>query len=58
MYKNASDRTLGTIPVAVVCFEEIKSSGNDIETGGVLTLVSVLFLLTTFAVYMYLPQMR
>lgn len=58
MYKNASDRSLGTIPVAVVCFEEIKSSGNDIETGGVLTLVSVLFLLTTFAVYMYLPQMR
>ncbi|XP_047537058.1 probable G-protein coupled receptor Mth-like 3 [Vanessa atalanta] len=58
MYKNTSDPNLGTIPVAVVCFEEIKSRSNNIETGGVLTLISVLFLLATFAVYMYMPQMR
>lgn len=56
MYKNSSEPDLGTIPVAVVCFEEIKN--YDIETGGVLTLISVVFLLATFAIYMYLPQMR
>ncbi|XP_023940357.2 probable G-protein coupled receptor Mth-like 3 [Bicyclus anynana] len=56
MYRNASDLSLGLIPVAVTCFEEIPKS--NIETGGILTLVSVVFLLLTFAVYMYLPQMR
>ncbi|CAH0728340.1 unnamed protein product, partial [Brenthis ino] len=58
MYRNANNTSLGTIPVAVVCFEEIKGKSDNLETGGVLTLISVVFLLATFAVYMYLPQMK
>ncbi|XP_047512978.1 G-protein coupled receptor Mth-like [Pieris napi] len=57
MYRNQSLPLLGTIPVAVMCYEEIKPS-NDIETSGILTLVSVVFLLATSAVYIYLPQLR
>ncbi|XP_030024665.1 probable G-protein coupled receptor Mth-like 3 [Manduca sexta] len=57
MYKNFSHPEMGTIPIAIVCFEEIKKS-NDIETSGILTLVSVLFLLATLAVYVFLPKLR
>ncbi|CAH2211011.1 jg12681, partial [Pararge aegeria aegeria] len=56
MYLNASEPSQGLIPVAVTCFEKIQK--NDIETGGILTLVSVVFLLATFSIYMYLPQLR
>lgn len=56
MYRNASDPSQGLTLVAVTCFEKMQKS--DIETGGILTLVSVAFLLATFAIYMYLPQMR
>ncbi|KAI8425072.1 hypothetical protein MSG28_006938, partial [Choristoneura fumiferana] len=58
MYRNASEPGRGTIPVAVACFQEFKSEKTPIEVTGFLTLVSVLFLLVTLAVYMYLPQMR
>ncbi|CAK1553907.1 unnamed protein product [Leptosia nina] len=58
MYKNQSQPQLGTTKVAVVCYEEIKATTNDIETGGILTLVSVVLLLATTAVYIYLPQLR
>ncbi|XP_026735178.1 probable G-protein coupled receptor Mth-like 3 [Trichoplusia ni] len=57
MYRNNSDPSLGMVPVAVVCFEEI-SKTNDIETSGILTLISVFFLVATIAVYTYLPQLR
>lgn len=57
MYRNNSDPSLGKVPVAVVCFEEI-SKTNDIETSGILTLISVFFLVATIAVYTYLPQLR
>lgn len=58
MYRNASDTSSGFIPAAVVCFEEIKPKNDNVETGGILTFVSVVFLVLTFAVYMYLPRMR
>ncbi|CAK1583626.1 unnamed protein product [Parnassius mnemosyne] len=57
MDRNASDSSKGQVPVAVVCFEDLGRS-YEIETGGILTLISVFFLAVTFAVYMYLPQMR
>ncbi|KAJ8713999.1 hypothetical protein PYW08_007619 [Mythimna loreyi] len=58
MYRNNSNQSLGTIPVAIVCFEEISKAPSDIETSGILTLVSVFFLILTIAVYTYLPQLR
>ncbi|VVD01573.1 probable G-protein coupled receptor Mth-like 3 [Leptidea sinapis] len=58
MYRNTSDPSSGTTMSAIVCFDEVKKGDDNIETGGVLTLVSVIFLLATFAVYMYLPQLR
>ncbi|XP_075982999.1 putative G-protein coupled receptor Mth-like 3 [Anticarsia gemmatalis] len=59
MYRNNSDPSQGTVPVAIVCFEEgSRSSSNDIETSGILTLISVFFLVATTAFYAYLPQLR
>ncbi|XP_072929921.1 probable G-protein coupled receptor Mth-like 2 [Epargyreus clarus] len=54
MYRNLSMQDMTLIDVALVCF----SGTNDVETSGVLTLVSVVFLVATFAIYLYLPQMR
>ncbi|XP_038206470.1 probable G-protein coupled receptor Mth-like 3 isoform X1 [Zerene cesonia] len=57
MYRNSSMPSLGIMKAAVVCYEKNQST-NDVETGGVLALVSVLFLFATAGIYMYLPQMR
>ncbi|KAF9411349.1 hypothetical protein HW555_009849 [Spodoptera exigua] len=57
MYKNNSEHSLGTVKVAIVCFEKI-SKTSDIETSGILTLISVFFLVATNAVYTFLPQLR
>ncbi|CAB3249078.1 unnamed protein product [Arctia plantaginis] len=57
MYNNASDPSQGTVAVAVVCFEQITKT-NDIETSGILTLISVFFLVATTGLYAYLPQLR
>lgn len=56
MYRNSSQPSLGEIPVALVCFQV--SRNNDVETSGILTLISVVFLLATFGIYSYLPQLR
>ncbi|CAH0400474.1 unnamed protein product [Chilo suppressalis] len=58
MYINNSDKSMGLTNVALVCFEKDKIYTNDLETSGILTLISVVFLLATIAVYTYLPQMR
>ncbi|XP_041969756.1 probable G-protein coupled receptor Mth-like 3 [Aricia agestis] len=58
MYRNFSNPSLGTTKVALVCFEKVARESNDIETGGVMALVSVIFFILTFGVYMYLPQLR
>ncbi|XP_063387762.1 G-protein coupled receptor Mth2-like [Cydia fagiglandana] len=58
MYRNASQPGLGTIAAAIACFQEFHKDSRPIEVTGFLTLVSVLFLLATLAVYMYLPEMR
>lgn len=55
--RNQSDKALGLESIAIVCFEDLGTQ-SSIETGGILTLISVFFLAATFAVYMYLPQMR
>ncbi|KAM3962511.1 putative G-protein coupled receptor Mth-like 3 [Aphomia sociella] len=47
-----------TIPVAVVCLEKIPKPSKDFETSGILTIISVVFLLATILVYGYLPQLR
>ncbi|XP_014372083.2 probable G-protein coupled receptor Mth-like 3 [Papilio machaon] len=57
MDRNSSVPSMRNLSVAIVCFERVSQSSN-IETGGILTLISVFFLAATFAVYMYLPQMR
>lgn len=57
MYRNKSNISLGNVQVAVVCFEEI-SRTSDIETSGILSLISVFFLAATIAVYTFLPQLR
>lgn len=57
MFNNASDPSQGTVDVAVVCFEQITKT-NDIETSGILTLMSVFFLVATTGFYAYLPQLR
>ncbi|XP_049877735.1 probable G-protein coupled receptor Mth-like 2 [Pectinophora gossypiella] len=54
--RNFSDPSQGIVPSAMVCFDT--SSTSDMEVTGILTLTSVVFLLATLAVYMYLPQMR
>ncbi|XP_028036704.1 probable G-protein coupled receptor Mth-like 2 [Bombyx mandarina] len=57
MYKNGTDSSSGIISIALVCFEP-SLKANDIETSGILTLISVVFLLATFAVYTYFPNLR
>lgn len=56
MNKNISNKNMGLMDVAIVCFE--MEISNDLETSGILTLISVVFLLATIIVYTYLPQMR
>ncbi|XP_023940356.2 probable G-protein coupled receptor Mth-like 3 [Bicyclus anynana] len=58
MYINASEPSQGLIPVAVACFEKWQTKNYKFVTSGILALVSVVFLLFTLAIYMYLPQMR
>lgn len=58
MYRDVENHDNGTIPVAVVCFEKIPKTGKDFEVSGILTLISVVFLLATVLVYSYLPQLR
>lgn len=57
MYRNFTSPEQGLTPIAVVCFQK-DTVYNDLETSGILTLVSVFFLIATIAVYSYLPQMR
>ena len=57
MIRNNTIYKDGLVPVAVVCFDKVPKT-NDIETSGILTLVSVVFLIATCAVYTYLPQLR
>ncbi|XP_028166184.1 probable G-protein coupled receptor Mth-like 3 isoform X1 [Ostrinia furnacalis] len=57
MIRNASRPELGMMPVALACFQK-DTWTNNLETSGILTLVSVFFLVATIAVYSYLPQMR
>lgn len=57
MYRNISDTAFGLVKVAVVCFEEVPKS-DYIETSGILTIISVFFLVATTAFYAYLPQLR
>ncbi|KAJ2953284.1 hypothetical protein O0L34_g869 [Tuta absoluta] len=54
--RNYSNLDLGYVPSALICFEG--SPTSEMEVTGILTLTSVVFLLLTLAVYMYLPQMR
>ncbi|CAG9134015.1 unnamed protein product [Plutella xylostella] len=58
MLRNRSDPAAGRVSVAIVCFQQEYSENKDIEVTGILTLVSVAFLALTFAVYMFLPQLR
>ncbi|CAH0756383.1 unnamed protein product [Diatraea saccharalis] len=59
MYRNISNKEMGLMDVALVCFEKDRyQESSDFETSGTLTLISVVFLLATIAVYTYLPQMR
>lgn len=56
VYRNNSDPNAGVVVGAVICYEA--PSPSQMEVTGVLTLISVVFLLLTLGVYLYLPQMR
>lgn len=59
MYKDPTNQSLGFLPVAVTCFQSVTDPSNkDMEINAYLTLVSVIFLALTVAVYTYLPQLR
>ncbi|XP_059053293.1 probable G-protein coupled receptor Mth-like 1 isoform X2 [Achroia grisella] len=58
MYRDIENHENGTIPVAIVCFEKIPKTNKDYEVSGILTLISVVFLLGTVLVYSYFPQLR
>lgn len=57
MMRNITLPELGRTVVAVACYES-DNYNNDIETSGVLTLISVIFLVATVVIYFYLPQLR
>lgn len=57
MYVNETVPSLGTLKAAIVCFQDLNKH-NDLETSGILTLISVVFLVATFIVYCYLPELR
>ncbi|XP_053613819.1 G-protein coupled receptor Mth-like [Plodia interpunctella] len=55
----SSNRTPAELTrVALVCFEQVSQSDSDLETSGILTIISVFFLLATVVVYGYIPELR
>ncbi|XP_013183985.1 G-protein coupled receptor Mth2 [Amyelois transitella] len=58
MSRNVSDPSMGLVRVALVCFEKVSNRDAEFETSGILTIISVFFLLATVVVYGYVPELR